>query len=62
MILSSVFTVEKVLFCFDPGKQSMLILHIYRGGGRTETGLYINGMICFLGTYLLSLKAGLPIC
>lgn len=62
MILSSVFKVEIVLFCFDPGKQSMLVLHIYRGRGRTETGLYINGMICVLGTYFLSLKAGLPIC
>lgn len=57
MILTSVFKVEIVLFCFDSGKQSIVVLHI-SGGGRTETGLYINGMICSLGTYLLSLKAG----
>lgn len=30
-MLSSVFEVEIVLFCFDPGKQSVFVLHIYRG-------------------------------
>lgn len=56
--MSLVFKIEIVLFLTLGNRVCLCYIFTEERRGRNEIELYTNGMICFLGSYLLSLKAG----